>query len=71
MSDRIQLDDSDALRFRIDSQRHLCLVFFDILHLDGESLLQTPLVSRRRILEKVVRTVPGFVSPLPLGAACD
>ena len=71
MSDCIQLDDSDTLRFRIDNHRHLCLVFFDILHLDGESLLQTPLVSRRRLLEKVVRTVPGFVSPLHFSEAYD
>ena len=45
-----------------DRHRHLCLVFFDVLHLDGESLLQRGYDERRKILEGVVRTVPGFVS---------
>jgi len=42
--------------------RHLCLVFFDVLHLDGTSLLDTSYEGRRRCLEKVVKVIPGFVS---------
>lgn len=42
--------------------RHLCLVFFDVLHLDGTSLLEIPYEERRRALESVVKIVPGFVS---------
>jgi DNA ligase-4 len=42
--------------------RHLCLVFFDILHLDGRDLLNASYEERRRCLERVVKVVPGFVS---------
>ena len=42
--------------------RHLCLVFFDVLHLDGMSLLDTCYEERRRCLEGVIKVVPGFVS---------
>lgn len=53
---------SDDGRSRLgDRHRHLCLVFFDVLHLDGESLLQTSYDERRIKLEGIVRTVPGFV----------
>jgi DNA ligase-4 len=44
--------------------RHLCLVFFDVLHLDGRNLLDTPYDERRRCLERVVKVVPGFVSSI-------
>ncbi|CAK9780671.1 unnamed protein product [Cutaneotrichosporon oleaginosum] len=40
--------------------RHLCLAFFDILHLDGESLLNSPYCERRRLLESVVFPIEGF-----------
>jgi len=42
--------------------RHLCLVFFDILHLDGRNLLDTRYEERRGCLERVIKVVPGFVS---------
>ena len=42
--------------------RHLCLVFIDILHLDGRNLLDTRYDERRHCLEKAVRLIPGFVS---------
>ncbi|KAG8745643.1 hypothetical protein FRC10_007340 [Ceratobasidium sp. 414] len=41
--------------------RHLALIFFDILSLDGQSLLGRPFEQRRKILEEVVRCVPGWV----------
>ncbi|WOO77589.1 DNA ligase 1 [Vanrija pseudolonga] len=40
--------------------RHLCLVFFDILHLDGENLLTVAYHSRRSLLKSVVRPIHGF-----------
>lgn len=42
--------------------RHLCLYFFDMLHLNGENLLDTPLHRRRELLEENIRVIPGFVS---------
>jgi len=44
--------------------RHLYLVFFDVLLLDGMSLLDTCYEERRRCLEGVIKVVPGFVSDL-------
>jgi DNA ligase-4 len=44
--------------------RHLCLVFFDVLHLDGRNLLNTRYEDRRDCLEKVIKVIPGFVSPI-------
>lgn len=52
-----------------DAQRHLCLAFFDILHLDGESLLDKQYAFRRRMLRQVVRDIQGFVSGSNVGAA--
>ncbi|KAI9062683.1 hypothetical protein FKP32DRAFT_1652628 [Trametes sanguinea] len=40
--------------------RHLALVFFDVLLLDGVSLLSYPYGSRRSILETVLKTRPGY-----------
>ncbi|RPD64481.1 hypothetical protein L226DRAFT_545021 [Lentinus tigrinus ALCF2SS1-7] len=40
--------------------RHLALVFFDILLLDGTSLLSFPYSERRAVLERVIRTTPGY-----------
>ncbi|QRV88820.1 ATP-dependent DNA ligase [Ceratobasidium sp. AG-Ba] len=41
--------------------RHLALVFFDILYLDGQSLLDTAFEQRRKLLEQVVHRIPGWV----------
>ena len=43
-----------------DGRRHLALVFFDILHLDGCSLLAEPYYQRRRLLESIVQTCHGY-----------
>jgi len=43
------------------STASVCLVVFDILYLNGQSLLHVPLKERREILEKVVERVPGHV----------
>ncbi|KAL1408220.1 hypothetical protein Q8F55_005026 [Vanrija albida] len=56
--------------------RHLCLVFFDILHLDGETLLAVPYRSRRALLKSVVRPIHGFsvfamCQAIPLDAGKD
>ncbi|KAL0249990.1 hypothetical protein I308_103293 [Cryptococcus tetragattii IND107] len=42
------------------SSRHLCLVFFDILHIDGEGLLNHTYEERRRLLEDIIMIIPGF-----------
>ncbi|KIR78547.1 hypothetical protein I306_04475 [Cryptococcus gattii EJB2] len=42
------------------TSRHLCLVFFDILHIDGEGLLNHTYEERRRLLEDVIMIIPGF-----------
>ena len=52
-----------------DQSRHLCLFFFDMLHLNGSSLLRTPLHRRRQLLEESVSVIPGFVSSLPFEGA--
>ncbi|CCM02607.1 uncharacterized protein FIBRA_04710 [Fibroporia radiculosa] len=39
--------------------RHLALVFFDILMLDDESLLQSTYSARRKVLESVIQITPG------------
>ena len=44
-----------------EGTRHFLLVFFDILHTDGQSLLDEPYQKRRRKLEEIVRVVEGFV----------
>ncbi|GMK53687.1 hypothetical protein CspeluHIS016_0102730 [Cutaneotrichosporon spelunceum] len=56
--------------------RHLCLVFFDILHLNGKSLIDSAYLERRRLLERVVHHIEGFSLlatraeiPLHLGTA--
>ncbi|QRV74045.1 ATP-dependent DNA ligase [Ceratobasidium sp. AG-Ba] len=41
--------------------RHLALVFFDILYLDGQSLLDTAFEQRRKLFEQVVHRIPGWV----------
>lgn len=56
--ERVTLGD----RYR-NQHRHLGLVFFDILHLDGENLLPRTYDERLKLLEGTVRVVPGFVSP--------
>lgn len=36
------------------------LVFFDVLHLNGQDLLDTPYGERRAILERIITSVPGY-----------
>ncbi|KAL7424949.1 hypothetical protein Q5752_000636 [Cryptotrichosporon argae] len=47
-------------REREQGKRHLCLVFFDCLYLNGESLLDARYDVRRLKLEQVVDVIPGF-----------
>ena len=44
-----------------EGTRHFLLVFFDILHIEGQSLLDEPYQKRRRMLEETVRVIEGFV----------
>ncbi|KAL4248499.1 ATP-dependent DNA ligase family protein [Abortiporus biennis] len=43
-----------------EGDRHLALVFFDILFLDGVSLLSTPYSRRRFLLESVINLIPRY-----------
>ncbi|EJD08532.1 DNA ligase/mRNA capping enzyme, partial [Fomitiporia mediterranea MF3/22] len=43
-----------------DACRHLALVFFDILYLNGRSLLSESYYSRRATLESVIRPIPKY-----------
>ena len=40
--------------------RHLAIVFFDILLIDGVSLLSSGYAERRAALERVIKTTPGY-----------
>lgn len=42
--------------------RHHFLAFFDVLYLNGESLLNETYDARRSVLESVIRPIKGFVS---------
>ncbi|KAJ8094352.1 hypothetical protein PM082_010786 [Marasmius tenuissimus] len=44
-----------------DCPSHLALVFFDVMFLDGESLMSKAYTERRRILEAAVQQIPGKV----------
>ena len=44
-----------------EGTRHFLLVFFDILHIEGRSLLDEPYQKRRQKLEEVVEVIEGFV----------
>ncbi|KAF7370772.1 DNA ligase [Mycena sanguinolenta] len=48
-----------SLMTDISDDRHLGLVFFDILMLDSKSLLSVPYSSRRAILESVIQPLPN------------
>ncbi|KAI5120358.1 hypothetical protein M0805_006881 [Coniferiporia weirii] len=45
---------------RPDANRHLAIVFFDILFLNGNSLLSLEYSLRRSVLENVVRPIPQY-----------
>src|SRR3954471_10532704 len=57
--DRAGLADNDELARRIDGQpgRAVAFLAFDLLHLDGRSLLTTPLHRRRELLKRILH--PG------------
>src|SRR4029077_3316785 len=50
----------DGPRLSADERRALPLayMFFDLLHLDGSSLLEVPLEERKRLLRRVIRPHP-------------
>ncbi|KAK0488845.1 hypothetical protein IW261DRAFT_376205 [Armillaria novae-zelandiae] len=43
-----------------NEERHLALVFFDVLYLNSESLLSSPYRARRKILESIIKPVPAY-----------
>ncbi|KAI0051858.1 hypothetical protein FA95DRAFT_1533769 [Auriscalpium vulgare] len=43
-----------------DGTRHLALVFFDVLMVDGEYLLSTPYSARREVLEAIIKPEAGY-----------
>jgi hypothetical protein len=54
-----------------DGTTHLMLVFFDILYIDGRSLLMEPYSTRRSMLEELVLPIEGFVGAVQCSAdAC-
>ena len=44
----------------LKGERHMLLVYFDILHLNGESLVNRPLCERRRILNETIQFIPNY-----------
>ena len=53
-----------------EGARHFLLVFFDILHIEGQSLLDEPYQKRRQKLEEIVRVVEGYVRFFLLPELC-
>ncbi|KAG8788433.1 hypothetical protein FRC15_004408 [Serendipita sp. 397] len=49
-----------------EEYRHFMLIFFDILYIDGRSLLKEIYTTRREILGDLVNEIEGFVSSLRL-----
>ncbi|KAK0446631.1 hypothetical protein EV421DRAFT_1901481 [Armillaria borealis] len=54
-----------------NEERHLALVFFDVLYLNSESLLSSPYRERRRILESIIKPIPAYAMlsdriPIPM-----
>ncbi|KAK0218025.1 hypothetical protein IW262DRAFT_1463334 [Armillaria fumosa] len=43
-----------------NEERHLALVFFDVLYLNSESLLSSPYRERRKILESIIKPIPAY-----------
>ena len=44
-----------------EGTRHFLLVFFDILHIEGQSLLDESYQRRRQQLEEIIHVIEGFV----------
>jgi hypothetical protein len=44
-----------------EDSRHFLLVFFDVLHIEDQSLLDEPYEKRRQKLEEIVQVIDGFV----------
>lgn len=47
-----------------EGNQHFMVVFFDMLYVDGKSLLQEPYSTRRALLKDTIREIEGFVSVL-------
>ncbi|KAK0501203.1 hypothetical protein EDD18DRAFT_1347295 [Armillaria luteobubalina] len=43
-----------------NEERHLALVFFDVLYLNSEPLLSSPYRERRKILELIIKPIPAY-----------
>ncbi|OAV99744.1 hypothetical protein PTTG_00480 [Puccinia triticina 1-1 BBBD Race 1] len=53
-------DDTNSQHLSDRASRHLALCFFDVLYLNGESLLESPYNQRRRTLETCIHVIPHF-----------
>lgn len=49
-----------------EGTRHFLLIFFDILHIDDQSLLDESYQRRRQRLEEIIQVIEGFVRPFLL-----
>lgn len=59
--------------------RHLCIVFYDLIHLNNETLLRAPLQLRREYLKKAIQpfgnfafysSIERFQMPKSISVAC-
>lgn len=56
----LDLDESQPSPEGVRKELHLQLVFFDVLELDGKSLVETPYEDRRAALESLICVIPGW-----------
>ncbi|KAE8267193.1 hypothetical protein A4X09_0g5152 [Tilletia walkeri] len=54
-------DVSQISDLTVNGSFHLGLVFFDVLHIDGESLIAKSYDYRRTVLESIIKPIPSFV----------
>jgi hypothetical protein len=54
------VDESQPSPEGVRKELHLQLVFFDLLELDGKSLIEKPYEDRRATLERLIRIIPGW-----------
>lgn len=50
---------------KTESMPHPCLIVFDLVYLNGVSLLQRPMTERIELLKTVINPLPGFLEIIP------
>ncbi|KZT61412.1 hypothetical protein CALCODRAFT_9671 [Calocera cornea HHB12733] len=58
--DPVETQDSLVSNGTASDTRHFMLVFFDILHLNGQNLLDRPYEHRRLVLKQLITPISGF-----------